>query len=105
MALSKLLDSKQKSMTSLIQKNSTVTNIAITITGGKYDVDNIMWKRVDASFAAMEFLQTEIHDTEEAILEHTQKKRKYDDETQLGSEGELELVSTTPVSSVTSDGN
>ena len=79
LALTRLLDSKQRSFSSLVQMSATDTSAALAMTRGTYDENHFMWKRVINTAVLMEKQRQEIQEIEAAILgRHTNRKRKID---------------------------
>lgn len=97
-AITKLLDSKQRTLASLVQQNATQTSVAIAVTNSTYDENNIFWKQVMLSAGQIAQQQQEIQEIEKTLLASTEKRQHRDMEgvTILYS---TPVVSTTPTAS------
>ena len=73
-ALTKLLDSKQRTLASLVQQNATETSIALAVTQNTYSETNILWKRVLESTNQIDEQRRDITGIEKALLQHAEKR-------------------------------
>jgi hypothetical protein len=97
-AITKLLDSKQRTLASLVQQNATQTSVAIAVTNSMYDENNIFWKQVMQSAGQIAEQQQEIKKIENTLLACTEKRQQRDMEGVTISYS-TPVVSTTPTAS------
>lgn len=75
-ALTKLLDSKQRTLASLVQQNATETSIALAVTNNTYSETNPLWKKVLESTNLIDQQRQDITGIEKALLQHADKRPK-----------------------------
>ena len=77
-AMTKLLDSKQRTLASIVQQNATQTTVAIAVTNSTYDENNFFWKQVMQSALQIAQQQQEIKEIEKSLLACTEKRQQRD---------------------------
>ena len=100
-ALSRLLESKQRTYATLGQSNATLSTVALQVSKQEFDMQNPVWQDYIQSTTLMRKLLEEIQELEAQLLERTtgssRKKSKVSDD---GDGNDVEFVYTTPRSSM-----
>jgi hypothetical protein len=78
-AITKLLDSKQKTTAALVQSNATMSSVALAVTRGVYDETNQFWKDISKNSKMIEKQLSEIEKLEADLNDRISKKRLVDE--------------------------
>lgn len=110
-ALSRLLESKQRTYATLGQSNATLSTVALQVSKQEFDMQNPVWQDYIQSTTLMRKQLEEIQELEAQLLERTtgssRKKSKVSDDLDGtkdndGDGNDVEFVYTTPRSSMSS---